>query len=111
MQQSHRTERLQPLLEQVGLSERHVRVQLGELLDRPCLHDAGALREAAALLTAAAELADVLGQLPAQALLASGHASARRPPPPRRRGAAGQHRPPADVLRLVARPRLRRASS
>jgi hypothetical protein len=112
MDQPHRTGRLQPLLDQVALSERSVRGQLGELLDRPCLFDADALREAAALLTSAAELADVVGRLPAPALLASGHAGARRSP--RRRhhaAAAGQRRPDAAVVRLADRSRPRRASS
>jgi hypothetical protein len=95
----------QPLLERLARSEQSVRAQLGELLDRPCLYDPAALREAAALLAAAADLADVVRSLPARILLASGHAAGARLPSRSCRAAraAGQPTAHSDVVYLSDR--------
>jgi hypothetical protein len=111
MQPSDTTKHLEPLLERLARSEQDVRVQIGELLDGPCLFDAAALRQVAALLTAAAELADIVGLLPARALLASGHASARHSSPRRRVAATERHRPDVEVVSLRHRSRSRHAFS
>ena len=95
----------EPLLERLARSEQSVRAQLGELLDRPCLYDPAALREAAALLAAAAELADVVRSLPARILLASGHAAGVRLPSRSCRLArtAGRRAASTDVVYLADR--------
>jgi hypothetical protein len=111
MQQSDTTEHLELVLERLAQSEQNVRVRMGKLLDGPCLFDSAALRQAAALLTAAAELADVVGLLPAHALLVSGHASARHSSPRRRAAASERHRPDAEVVSLGRRSRSRHAFS